>query len=111
MILTEENCPSLTVRRCVQVAIFELSQSQVYEQIPSSQPKRFGTLILPDLCRSAAHHSLGKTKMITSEETNRFGIVLSFQEKIGRGIANRGRGVLSSERSRRGRGPDEDNYE
>ena len=67
MVFTEEHRLPQTVGRCVQVAIFELSQPQVQEQIPISLSKRRSTLIFPDLRPSVADHSFGKTQMIVSE--------------------------------------------
>lgn len=46
--------------------------------IPNSQPKRFGALILIDLRRSIAHHSLSKTKMIVGER-----VLRSFPDHFG----------------------------
>src|SRR5271154_556439 len=66
MILTQENRTSQTVSRGVQVAILELSQPEVQEQVPTRQPKRRGSLILSDFRPPVAHHSKGKTQMIVS---------------------------------------------
>src|ERR1700722_465522 len=100
MVLPEEHRLPQTVRRCVQVAAFELSQPEVQEQIPISYSKRRGTLIFADLRGSITHHSLGKTQMIMSKrvvgmlahdlgvETNGLRIVFDTKRIVGADITD-----------------------
>ncbi len=67
MIFTEEHRLPQIVRRSGQVAVFELSQTQIEEQIPISKPKCDGKPILTELRGLIARHSFGKTQMIVSE--------------------------------------------
>jgi hypothetical protein len=92
MIRTEQHRESKAVCRCIDAALFELSQSEVQKQIPDLQAKRPGDAILFDFPDLVANHPKGKSEMIMHKRvgrmrahdkdvpTNRLGVV--FDAKI-----------------------------